>query len=469
MDGALHRFVILLALGVPAGLLAAVLVGRWTAAIALRPLTQLAAATRSIDISGLRQRLPVRGAGDELDDVAVAFNETLSRLEHAVGEMRQFSTALAHELRTPLAALRGEIELSMREPTSGEGARQRAADQLEEIDKLKALIERILLLARAEAGQIALRLGEVDLGALAESLVEQIEPVARAKGLTLRYERADSPVVHGDADWLKRVLLNLLDNAIKFTPEGGRIEVRLRPHADDVVIEVTDSGKGIDPDFLPYVFDRFRQADSSSTRAHGGLGIGLALVRHLVELHGGTVDARSDGVGKGSTFAITLPVAGPSLAEDDKVAPVPAATVSRASLTGLPSLRGLRVLVVDDEADAREVLAIVFAERGADVRSAGSVAEALGALEGWAPDVIVSDIGMPGEDGFDLIAKIRALPEERGGAAPAIALTAYTRPEDRARVSDSGFQLHMGKPAEPEAVVAAVAELAGRSRAAGAQ
>jgi heavy metal sensor kinase len=307
MDGALHRFVILLALGVPAGLLAAVLVGRWTAAIALRPLAQLAAATRSIDISGLRQRLPVRGASDELDDVAVAFNETLSRLDHAVGEMRQFSTALAHELRTPLAALRGDIELSMREPGSGERMRQRAADQLEEIDKLKALIERILLLARAEAGQIALRLGEVDLGALAESLVEQIEPVAGAKGLTLRYERADSPVVHGDADWLKRVLLNLLDNAIKFTPEGGRIIVTVSTQNGDARLSVQDTGIGIDAGAMPHIFERFFRADPSRSSAVEGAGLGLSLVQWIVGRHHGRIEVQSQP-GDGATFSVSLPL-----------------------------------------------------------------------------------------------------------------------------------------------------------------
>jgi heavy metal sensor kinase len=305
-DAVLRRFLILLAIGVPAGLLTAILVGRWTAAVALRPLTQLATATRGIDIAGLRQRLPVRGARDELDDVAVAFNETLSRLEHAVGEMRQFSTALAHELRTPLAALRGEIELAMLDGASGDDAQRRRAGQLEEIDKLKALIERILLLARAEAGEIAIRRADVDLGGLAASLVEQIEPVAHAKDLDLRFEGGDPVFVHGDADWLKRVVLNLLDNAIKFTPAGGRIAVAVSADEMEARLTVRDSGIGIDAADAEHVFERFFRADRSRSSVVDGAGLGLSLVKWVVDRHHGRVDVDSRPW-QGAAFTVTLP------------------------------------------------------------------------------------------------------------------------------------------------------------------
>ena len=309
MDAALHRFLVLAALGVPAGLLAAVLVGWWTAGLALRPLTHLAEATRRIEIADLRRRLPVRGARDELDDVTVAFNETLTRLEHAVDEMRQFSTALAHELRTPLTALRGGIELAMFTPGTPEAAQRRFADQLEEIDKLKALIERILLLARAEAGEIAIHLGELDLAALARSLAEQIEPVARAKGLALQYHGAEAGgvQVHADADWLKRVVLNLLDNAIKFTPEGGRIELAVSTEGDEARLSVRDTGIGIDAAVVPYVFERFFRADPARSPAIEGTGLGLSLVKWVVDRHHGRVDVHSEP-GRGTTFVVALPV-----------------------------------------------------------------------------------------------------------------------------------------------------------------
>jgi len=307
MDAALHRFVILLSLGVPAGLLAAVLVGRWSAGLALRPLARVAEAARSIDITGLQRRLPVRGAGDQLDAVAVAFNETLSRLEHAVAEMRQFSTALAHELRTPLAALRGDIELALLSPGIDELTARRFAGQLEEIDKLKALIQRILLLARAEAGEIAIKPGEVDLGALADTLVEQIEPVARAKGLRLRCERTASPLVRGDADWLKRAVLNLLDNAIKFTPAGGAITVVVSAQDGEGRVAVEDTGIGLDPADTPYIFERFFRADPARSPVVEGAGLGLSLVKWIVDRHHGRIDVVSQP-GAGAAFTVSLPL-----------------------------------------------------------------------------------------------------------------------------------------------------------------
>jgi heavy metal sensor kinase len=306
MDRALHRFLVLLMVSVPAGLLVTIGIGRAMARIALRPLTHVADAARAIDITDLERRLPVRGAGDELDAVARAFNETLSRLERSVGEMRQFSTALAHEIRTPLAALRSGIELAMQQPVGSE-AQRRLAGQLEEIDKLKRMIGQILTVARAEAGEITLARTPVDIGAIASSVVEEIEPVARASGLQLSCGRVDEANICGDPEWLKRVLLNLLDNAIKFTPAPGTIQVSVVGKEDSVQLTVSDSGSGIPEDARMHVFEPFYRADPARSAGGDGVGLGLSLARWIVERHGGTIDVASTP-GKGSTFTIRLPI-----------------------------------------------------------------------------------------------------------------------------------------------------------------
>ena len=306
MDRALERFLFLLVTVVPVGLAVTFLVGRWMARFALTPLTRLVESTHTIDIEDLRRRVPVRHAHDELDDVATAFNDVLERLEHAIGEMRQFSTALAHELRTPLAALRGDIEMAVLQP--GADPQQRAASQLEEIDRLKRLIDQILVLARAEAGEIPLTMGDVDLGALATSLVEQIEPVAQARGIAMRCEHVDAIVVRGDADWLKRVVLNLLDNAIKFTPEGGRVVVDVTRQGHEAQLAVRDTGVGIDPGVKPRVFERFFRADPARSRGVEGVGLGLSLAKWIVDRHHGRIEVDSQP-GQGSTFTVTLPAA----------------------------------------------------------------------------------------------------------------------------------------------------------------
>jgi heavy metal sensor kinase len=305
MDGALRRFLQLLLWTVPAGLVAAVLAGRWMATIALGPLLRFADAARAIDVTNLRQRLPVRGGRDELDVVAHAFNETLARVEDAVGEMRQFSTALAHELRTPVAALRGEIELAAMNPGAGEEYRRSAASQLEELDKLKRLIDQLLTLARAESGQIPLAHERVDLGALAAALVEQLELVAQANGLELRCEAAEGVAVSGDGEWLERLLLNLLDNAFKFTPRGGRVLVRVSGAGGRATLEVSDTGIGLPPDVLPHVFERFYRADPARSSSARGVGLGLSLVKWIADRHEGTVEAAS-GPAQGSVFRLHL-------------------------------------------------------------------------------------------------------------------------------------------------------------------
>jgi heavy metal sensor kinase len=305
MDNTLQHFMQLFFWGVPLGLFLAVVAGRWMAGLALAPLTRLASAARAIDVTNPRERLPVRGAGDELDDVALAFNETLARVDNVMGEMRQFSTALAHELRSPIAALRGEIELAAMKPEIGDAHRESAASQLEELDKLKRMIDQLLTLARAEAGQIPLAQQRVELAPLVSSVVEQVEAVAEASGLTLTAEVGDGIAVMGDPEWLERMLLNLLDNAIKFTEPGGRISVRLTNDGDAACIEVRDTGMGMTADVVPHVLERFYRADPARSPSGQGVGLGLSLVKWIVDRHHGTIDIDSQP-GRGSAFSVKI-------------------------------------------------------------------------------------------------------------------------------------------------------------------
>jgi heavy metal sensor kinase len=306
MDNALGRYRGLLFWLLPSALVISAAASWWLAGFALRPLSVLAGAAREIDVRTLERRVPTRGIHDELEDVATAFNETLSRLEHSVGEMRQFSAALAHELRTPLAALRGEIELSLRR--SGRDAAEQAtlASQIEELDRLARLIDQILMLARAESGQIRLTFAPVDVGELAASLVEQLEPVAQARTIDLRCERNGTVLVNGDAGWLQRLLLNLLDNAIKFTREGGKVVLKVSREAGRARIDVRDTGIGMPPEVTPHVFERFFQADPARSSGNDGAGVGLSLVKWIVDRHEGTIAVQSR-VGEGSTFTVRLP------------------------------------------------------------------------------------------------------------------------------------------------------------------
>lgn len=308
VDGALNRFLRLLLWSVPVGLLVAVVTGRWMAGRELMPLARLAAATRTISVADLRQRLPLRGVGDELDEVADAFNDTLARLEQAVGEMKQFSAALAHELRTPLAALRGETEYALLHARSPDEYRRCLGSQLEELDTLARLINQLLTLARAEAGEIPLAREPVDLGALGATVVEQLEPVAQAADVELACEASNEVVVNGDAGWLKRLLLNLIDNAIKFTPAHGRICVRVSRDNAAARLDVRDTGVGIAPDALPHLFERFYRVDPARSRRTDGAGLGLALAKWIADRHGATI-AVTSRPGEGSTFTVRLPLA----------------------------------------------------------------------------------------------------------------------------------------------------------------
>jgi len=306
-DGALNRFLALLLWSLAPAVVVAIMAGRYMAGRALAPLARLSAEARTIDVADLRKRLTVRGADDELDELALAFNDTLERLEQAVGDMKQFSTALAHELRTPLAALRGEAELALTHAQSAEDYRRGLATQLEELDRLARLITELLTLARAEAGDILLRKEVVDLGALARTIAQSLEPVARARELSLACEIPEEVVVTGDAGWLERLLLNLVDNAIAFTPAGGRITIRVTQADRTARLDVEDTGIGISGDAIAHVFDRFYQADPSRSAHGGGVGLGLSLARWIAQRHNASISVQSEP-GKGSTFTVLLPI-----------------------------------------------------------------------------------------------------------------------------------------------------------------
>jgi CheY-like chemotaxis protein len=306
-----------------------------------------------------------------------------------------------------------------------------------------------------------------------DAALATVEPAANAKGILLeRILDPSAAMVHGDPGRLQQISWNLLSNAIKFTPRGGRVQVRLQRVESLARISVTDTGEGVRPEFLPYVFERFRQADPSTKRRHGGLGLGLAIVKQLVELHGGTVRAYSEGENKGSTFTVELPLAStrPERARQEEGAPP--AQLAITSLEGddrglIPaageplSLGGVRVMVVEDEPDARELICRVLEHRNANVYCAGSAEEALNAMQDFQPDVLVSDIGMPEKDGYELIREVRSRSADRGGATPAIALTAFARTEDRTRALLAGYQMHVSKPVEPAELIASVASMAG--------
>jgi CheY-like chemotaxis protein len=304
----------------------------------------------------------------------------------------------------------------------------------------------------------------VDPNAFIEAAIEAVKPAAEAKGVRVQ-KIMDTGVVSvpGDPSRLQQVVWNLLSNAIKFTPRGGRVQVRMERVNSHLEIIITDTGEGINPEFLPHVFDRFRQADQRTTRHHGGMGLGLAIVRQLVELHGGSVEAASPGADQGSTFTVVLPVV-PLYRVDSAGGRVhPTTRELLPSIEYADRLDGLRILVVDDEQDTRELLKTSLSQCGAQVTVAGSTAEAFEAIRASIPDVLISDIGMPDEDGYDLIRRLRSLPLESGGKLPAIALTAYARVEDRLQALRAGYQMHVPKPVEFAELVAVVASLAKRN------
>jgi signal transduction histidine kinase/ActR/RegA family two-component response regulator len=395
----------------------------------------------------------------KLDVTRADLQRAVSVAETATRARDEFLASVSHELRTPLTSIIGWIQL-LHEETDPD----QMAEGLETIERnaraQSRLIEDILDFSRINAGKLRLDVRPIELIDVISAAVEIVRPAADAKGVTLETVLdPSSGLVSGDADRLQQVVWNLLSNAVKFTPRGGRVQVRLQRVTSHSELTVSDTGEGISKEFLPFVFDRFSQADSTSSRKHGGLGLGLGIVRHLVELHGGTVQAFSPGLGEGSTFVVRLPLI---VAHHQAAAPqvVEHGAGMRAELG---DLSGVSVLVAEDNDDARKLLTTIFERCGATVEAAENVPAALERLSHFRPDIIISDIEMPGEDGYSLIRKVRAQ-ESRDGRTPAIALTAYTRSPDRVRALAAGFQMHMGKPVEPTELVAAVKSLLSTSR-----
>jgi CheY-like chemotaxis protein/two-component sensor histidine kinase len=372
----------------------------------------------------------------------------------------EFLATLSHELRSPLNAMLGWTRL-LNSRKFDEATTARALQTIERSAKSQAqLVEDLLDVSRIIQGKLRLNTRPVELVSVIEAAIETVRPAAQAKeiGIQSVLDPAAGPVA-GDSDRLQQVVWNLVSNAIKFTPKGGCVQVRLERVNSHVEITVTDTGQGIESEFVPYVFERFRQADSSSTRVYSGLGLGLAIVRHLVELHGGTVLAYSEGQGKGATFTVKLPLLSIIVA----AAPgehSPCTIALSMAFNNPPALKGVRVVIVDDEPDSRDLLVAALEQCEAKVFAFASASEALAAVSQLKPDVLVSDIGMPLEDGYSLIRKVRQLSAEQGGQIPAIALTAYARAEDRTRAIASGFQIHIAKPVEPTELATLVANLA---------
>ena len=376
----------------------------------------------------------------------------------------EFLATVSHELRTPLNAMLGWGRM-LRNSRLDEQNFARGLDAIERNAKLQTqLIDDLLDVSRIISGKLRLTVMPVELCPVIEAAIDSIRPAAEAKSIRLHVTLdTNTGLVSGDPDRLQQVIWNLLSNAVKFTDKRGHVQVTLQRIDSHVQLTVSDTGKGIPREFLPYVFDRFRQADSSITRLHGGLGLGLAIVRHLVELHGGSVQAQSPGPGKGATFSLELPVLiahGSRRFDTNGEHPPLEATELQQEFGLSPSLEGLSIVVVDDESDARDLLTVILEARNAKVTAVASAAEAIKTIQSSRPDVIISDIGMPGEDGYSLIRKVRQMEvEDRHGWRPAIALTAHARVEDRLRALSAGYQAHVAKPVEPTELVAVIASL----------
>jgi signal transduction histidine kinase/CheY-like chemotaxis protein len=386
--------------------------------------------------------------------------ETSQRLAEAGEAKDRFLAVLSHELRTPLTAILGYAVL-VRRGKLGAAATANAFEVIERNARLQTvLIDDLLDISRIISGSLRLNLAPTGLGPVIGTAVTNVRPRAHAKGIRLGLVLdPQAPVISGDPVRLQQIVSNLLINAVKFTPSGGTVEVRLEGQGSHVHIVVHDTGAGIHREFLPYVFDRFRQEDTTETRRHDGLGLGLAIVRDLVKLHNGSISAESAGVGQGATFTVSLPVLDKAEASS-VLKPRPSSLGSLESLDEVPTLEGLRVLVVDDDRDARDLFTRALEQYNARVTTVASAAAALEALARWKPNVLVSDIAMPGESGYVLMQKIRRLTPEQGGAIPALALTAYAGLDDAQLALSAGFQAHVAKPIQPATLALAVGELA---------
>ena len=465
--------VLMIALGV------ATFLSAWLQALVSEPIRSLAGTATAVSARGDYSIRAKRATEDELGVLVDAFNRMLDRIQmreeelsRANEELRreiterkraeqeraellvrereanrlkdEFLATLSHELRTPLNAILGWTRL-LRGKALPQAQVEPALEKVERNAQMQArLVEDLLEVSRITTGKLRLDMRAFDLVALARSAVESIRPTAEARGLTIErdFDRPAMPTV-GDPDRLQQVIWNLLSNAVKFTPPGGRVRVALtRTHGVDHIV-VSDTGVGIEPSFLPNVFDTFRQADASATRAHGGLGLGLSIVRHLVEVHGGSVSAESEGRDRGATFTVTLPVR-------SQRTPTADLALNAELIVGEP-LRGVSIVAVDDDPDTRELLQSIMTTAGANVRSASSVDEALALCRAAIPDVIVSDIAMPGRDGYSLMEELTAVAVQVPRLA--VALSAYAGPHDRERSLNAGFQEHVAKPVDPVVLV----------------
>jgi signal transduction histidine kinase/ActR/RegA family two-component response regulator len=393
--------------------------------------------------------------------------QTAEKDEHASRVKDDFLATVSHELRTPLNAVLGWARMLV----SNQLAKDRSAHAIETIERnaasLAHIIDDLLDVSRIIAGTLQIESRPVDLIAVTQTALGFVKPLAVSKHIDLRFspEPGSTALVSGDTGRLQQVIWNVLGNAMKFTPQGGQVDVSVERVGSHIDVSVVDTGQGISAEFLPHVFDRFRQADMALSRRHGGLGLGLAIVRQLVELHGGTVHAASDGEGRGATFTVHLPI----LVADAR-GQARSARMERRYVETVESptprshrLDRLRILVVDDDADGRTLTTLVLTQAGASVKAVASVRDALDVLEVQRPDVLISDIGLPDADGYALVQRIRHHEAEYGGFLPAITLTGYARENDRRRALAAGFQAHLAKPLEPAELIAAIADVTGHS------
>jgi signal transduction histidine kinase/DNA-binding response OmpR family regulator len=402
-------------------------------------------------------------AEEERAQLLVREQAARAEAEQANRTKDEFLATLSHELRTPLSAILGWSHL-VRTGKLDEAQMSRAFETIERNARSQSqLIDDLLDVSRIITGKLRIEPQPVDLCAVIDAAVEAVRPAFAAKDIQLETELDSAACfVPGEANRLQQIFWNLLSNAIKFTPEGGRVRIELKRAGMGVCVSISDSGIGITAEFLPYIFDRFRQADGSTTRVHGGLGLGLSIVKHLVQLHEGAVEVESRGQDQGATFKVSLPFVAVT-----SVGAVEEAAAAEMENNELPAgfsklLDGLRILVVDDEADSRDLVAAILTRCGSEVKTCESAAEALKTFHDWKPDLLVSDIGMPNEDGYALIQKLRKGKSKLATQIPAVALTAYATDDDRARALSAGFQMHVAKPIEPEALVRSIAGAAGR-------
>ena len=447
--------------------------------ILVRPIAELSVTARQVSQTkdySLRAR---KVSDDELGSFTDVFNQMLAQIQkqdveiqasraealHASQLKDEFLATLSHELRTPMTPILGWAQILQR---SGQADPQvlQAAEVIERNARAQnRIVDDLLDMSRIISGKVRLEIQPIDMAVVIRSAMEIVAAAAQARGISLSSElEPQAGLTRGDPHRLQQVLWNLLSNAIKFTGTGGRVAVSLRRTGPGMEITVSDTGQGIAPEFLPHVFERFRQADSSNTRHHAGLGLGLAIVKQLVELHGGVASVRSGGRDQGATFTVALPMVASNPAPSTEPEQARSFSSHAPAPHGNHSLAAIKLLLVDDEADARELLAHLLRASGAEVRTVASAAEALSVLEEFRPHALLSDIGMPRESGLELIRRLRALPPALGGDIPAMAITAFARGEDRQRALASGFQMHVAKPVEEAELVAAVQLLVARGQ-----